>query len=352
MNQSEKISMAAVGLFFGEHLIKEIVSGRAEPYISLCGVCDLNAELASEVAERYDTRVYASLDEILADPEIESVGLFTPPAGRAELIRKIIRAGKHVMTTKPFEVDADEALSVLQEARSLGKAVHLNSPSALPDPETAQILQWQQEFDLGQPVGVRWETYSSLREKADGSWQDDPERCPVAPIFRLGIYGINQLLRLCGTVEAVHVMHSRIFTGRPTPDNAELSLRFSSGALASVFVSFCIDDGHRLPDVLTLHYKRGTVRVRALEVDAGMFVTAKELLLQMRQEDGAVLNRRIEMFDYGPLNNYQWKNFHSAVRNGGTVDGEVSPEQVAHSIWIISAMRTADQTGAQVLIDG
>ena len=344
--------MAVVGLFFGEHLIRVMVSGRAASTIALSGVCDLNAELASEVAARYETRVYASLEEILADPDIEAVGLFTPPAGRAELIRKIIRAGKHVMTTKPFEVDADEALAVLLEARSLGKAVHLNSPCALPDPETAQILNWQQEFALGQPIAVRWETYSSCREKADGCWQDDPNRCPVAPIFRLGIYGINQLLRLCGTVEAVQVMHSRIFTERPTPDNAELSLRFSNGALGSVFASLCIDDGHRFADVLTLHYERGTVTTRALNVNEGLSVTAKELLLQVRQDDGTVMNRRVEMRDYGPLNNYQWENFHHAVRNGGAVDGEVSPEQVAHTIRIINAMKTSDQTGAQVLIEG
>ncbi len=350
MNEAVKIKMAVVGLFFGEHLIREIVSGRAEPFVSLCGVCDLNTELARQTATHYDTRVFDSLDEILADPEIESVGLFTPPAGRAQLIRKIIRAGKHVMTTKPFEVDADEALAVLLEARSLNKAVHLNSPCALPDPETAQILEWQQKFELGRPIAVRWETYSSCREKADGGWQDDPERCPVAPIFRLGIYGISQLLRLCGTVEAVQVLHSRIFTERPTPDNAELSLRFSSGALGSVFASLCIDDGHRLGDLLTLHYERGTVSVRALEVDANMIVISKELLLQMRPRDGAVVNRRIEMSDYGPLNNYQWENFHHAVRNDGTVDGEVSPEQVAHTIRIINAMRTADQTGAMVWV--
>jgi predicted dehydrogenase len=80
-------------------------------------------------------------------------------------------------------------------------------------------------------------------------------------------------------------------------------------------------------------------------------LTAKELLLQLRQEDGTVLNRRIEMRDYGPLNKYQWENFHHAVRNGGTVDGEVSPEQVAHTIRIINAMRAADQTGARQIVD-
>lgn len=343
--------MAVVGLFFGEHLIRDMVSGRAEPYVSVCGVCDLNAELASQIAERYGSRVYASLDDILADPDIEAVGLFTPPSGRAGLVREIIRAGKHVMTTKPFEVDAGEALSVLLEARILGKAVHLNSPSVLPDPETAQILSWQHEFELGQPISAHWETYSPLREKADDTWYDDPTRCPVAPIFRLGIYGINQLLRLCGTVDAVHVIHSRIFTQRPTPDNALLSIRFNNGAMGTVFASFCIDDGHRLADLLTIHYEHGSISAQVMNTDENHCVNAKKIELQFRLKSGELLNRQVRIGDYGPLNNYQWDHFHHAVRNGGKVTGQISPEQLAHTIRIINCMRRSDETGQLVLIE-
>jgi predicted dehydrogenase len=345
----KKIKIAGVGLKFGEHVIRQMVdNGMASPFVELGGVFDLDAERTREVAQLFGTRAYGSLDEILADPEIEAVGLFTPPAGRAELIRKVIRSGRHVMTTKPFELNAAEALSVLTEAREIGRIVHLNSPGPLPDPETQQILEWQREFQLGQPVAVRWETYANYREKADGSWYDDPQRCPVAPIFRLGIYGINQLLRLCGRVESVAVAHNRLFTGRPTPDNAELSLVFANGALGSIFASFCVDDGYRYSDVLCVHYERGTIMTRALEVDAMDIVSEKELILHGRGPDGTPVRLREERTGYGSLNNYQWETFFRAVRGGGTVPGEITPEEIAHAVELIGAMRQADRATGRI----
>src|SRR5690606_1581322 len=95
------------------------------------------------------------------------------------------------MTTKPFEVDPDAAADVLAEAQRLGRFVHLNSPTPVMPVDLQQVLDWRDRFDLGRPVGCRLETYASYHEQADGSWLDDPERCPAAPIFRLGIYLIN-----------------------------------------------------------------------------------------------------------------------------------------------------------------
>ena len=70
-------------------------------------------------------------------------------------------------------------------------------------------------------------------EQADGGWYDDPERCPVAPVFRLGIYIINNLAELFGEPEKVCALSSRILTGRPTADNADLAVLFKNGAIAT-----------------------------------------------------------------------------------------------------------------------
>ncbi len=351
MNEKQRIRMAVVGLRFGQYITDcQIGSGPGAPFIELAGVFDLDNEKSATTARRHHVRQYKTFDEILQDSSVEAVGLFTPPNGRAELIRKIIRAGKHVMTTKPFELDAKESLAVLSEARALNKIVHANSPEPLPSMESAQILQWQKEFQLGRPVAVRWETYTRCHEVADGGWYDDPEQCPVAPIFRLGIYGINQLLLLCGKVDAVSVAHSRLFTGRPTADNAELSMQFANGALGSVFASFCIDDGHRYANSLCIHYERGTVRSSALKTRENHDVIAKEFRLQALDERDQTITRCLELNEEQQAGKYQWDNFYRAVREGRPLDGEISPEMVAHSLQIINAMREADKTGAQVFI--
>lgn len=342
--------MVVVGLKFGGHIVEEqLLKAPGREYVDLVGVCDLDQTLAREMADRNHLRQHESLDTILADPSVEAVGLFTGPAGRADLIRKIIRAGKHVMTTKPFDVDPAEALSVLSEARELNMAVHLNSPGPLPAPETGQIMAWTREFDLGRPVSLHWETYADYFDEADGSWYDDPERCPVAPIFRLGIYGINQVVRLCGPVAQVNVASSRIRTGRPTADNATVLLSFQNGVVGSIHASFCVKSDYPYPNNLTINYERGTVTTAPSEVNP-FGTCGRKVSLKVLGEEGQVTTREASFGKEGLSGGYQWEAFHQAVRNGGVVPGEITPEQIVSGLQVIQAMSEAEKTGRTIAI--
>lgn len=348
----DNINIVVVGLRFGLEVIRRdyLNPTVAEPRIRIIGVCDLDMERAQAAGSELNLKVYASIDDILDDQAVDAVGLFCSPAGRAGLIRKIIRAGKHVMTTKPFELNAEAALDVLNEAKTLKKVVHLNSPGPLPSAENAQIMQWAHEFNLGRQVSVHWETHANYFHGADGSWYDDPEKCPVAPIFRLGIYGINQIVSLCGPVDEVAVVQSRIRTGRPTPDNALLSLLFKNGVIGSVHVSFCVMNGCLYPNELTIHYERGTVKCRAVETGENGEMSAMRVSLQTVDADGKLITRKVR-FDVSMLSGkYQWGNFYKAVKSGLPLQGEITPEQIAAGIQVINAMAEAGKTGRNVKI--
>lgn len=336
-----KIKMVAVGLFFGRHIVEDhILNGPAGEFIELVGVCDLKRALVEPLVERYGLRAYKNLESILLDPTIEAVGLFTSPVHRADLIRDIIRASKHVITTKPFELDPEAALVVLHEARSLHKVIHMNSPSPLMDAESAQILDWVEEFDLGRPVSFHWETHANYQEQPDGSWYDDSERCPVAPVFRLGIYAINQFVRLLGDVDQVRVVESRIRTGRPTSDNALLSLLFRNGVIGSIHASFCVKNKYSYANDLTFNYERGTIRSEAIAEDR-YGASRKRLWIQAagKTREGS---RGEAFFDRADLSGgYQWSAFYEAVRNGGCLEGEFLPEQIAAGIRVVSDMAKA-----------
>lgn len=112
-------------------------------------------------------------------------------------------------------------------------AIFAASMSTVPSPDLNQILLWREDLRLGRPIAARADIWSSYREAADGSWYDDPEKCPVAPIFRLGIYLINDLIRLVGKPVAVSVMSSRLFTGRPCVRNMRIAVSGVLGWLAS-----------------------------------------------------------------------------------------------------------------------
>ena len=342
-----KLKIGMVGLNWGVKIINDhLLSGSASPYFELAAVCQRDRAKADAAAARYGVKAYYSIDDICADPDIPAIALMTGPVGRAAQIRKIIEAGKHVITTKPLEVNADDALAVLKRAKELKCAVHLNSPTPLLAPDLKQIVQWREDLALGRPIAVRADIWSSYREVPDGSWYDDPSQCPVAPIFRLGIYLVNDLIRLLGEPESVTVLHSRLFTGRPTPDNAQLGIKFKSGALANVFASFCVNDAQWWLSTLTVNYENGTVYRNIGPVRTGSPREYPEMSVVIRQ-DGKPVSR--SCIAGGSTEDYQWDAFHTAVL-GGELEGEATPEEIVSGLRVIEAMTRAEKSGKVEMI--
>jgi predicted dehydrogenase len=331
----EPIKIAVVGLNFGAWMIEnELLSEFAGKYVRIAAVCDAREDKAREWADKLNVPYCTDLEQLLANPEIEAAALFTGPVGRARLIEKIIEAGKHVMTTKPFENDSEEARRVLARARELGITVHLNSPAPELRGDLRQVQEWIRTLDLGRPVAFRAETTCSYREKPDGSWYDDPQLCPAAPIFRLGIYLINDCVRFFGEVEQVSVFQSRLFTGRPTADNAQLSLLFTNGALGNVFASFCIDDKQYYKTAFTMNFERGTI---CRNIGPRPHSTDRRPNLM---QVAAVHNGRqvIESVEAESNEGYQWDVFYATVR-GERTDDPAYHDQIVTGIRVIEMMK-------------
>jgi predicted dehydrogenase len=259
------------------------------------------------------------------------------------LLRKIIRAGKDVMTTKPFERDSAAAREILAEAAQSGRVIHLNSPSPrLPD-DLATIRSWQKKYDLGRAVAVQASAWVRYNEVATGNWYDDPALCPSAPIFRIGIYLINDAVEFLGEAEEVQVLTSRLFTKRPTPDHAQLSIKFRNGGLASILASFCVGDGDPYRNSLTLNFERGTVYRNAGPEGRGGGEC--KLSLVVPSEPGCTVAESTQI--YGVSGEYQWEDFHRAVKAGEVTSVEFA-EKLCSSLKVVEAMALAERSGGTV----
>ena len=330
------LPLAIVGLSFGRHVLDLLQQSPAARLFKLVAVCDLQEKLAREVAAQYNVKAYTSFEDVLQDESIAVVGLYTQPSGRAKLIHKIINAGKDVMTTKPFELDVEAAEAVLLEAQSLGRVIHLNSPGPEPTRDLLQIRSWAEEFDLGRLVSARGEIWAPYFEKADGSWMDDPLLCPGGAMMRLGIYLINDIVHLAGSVDQVTLTGTRVRTGRPTPDNALLTMTFASGCLASVYASFCVDDGDRYANGLSLQYERGSI-YRNIGTPKDLPKSEKaSLTLVMR--DGEVRKIMEEKCLSDVFAVYQWEAFHRAVLQHKPIDGAYAAK-ILEGVKVLEAMR-------------
>jgi predicted dehydrogenase len=338
------LRIGIVGLGFGQYVLKLLSQKPANEFFSVAGVCDLRQQLADSLAQSLGVTAHASLDEMIEDDQVDVIGLFTQPSNRAQLLRKIIRAGKDVLTTKPFELNAREARSVLKEAQELGRVIHLNSPAPFPTGDLRLVEQWRDEYDLGRPVGGRGAVWASYHETADGAWQDDPESCPAGPLFRIGIYLMHDLNRILGAAESVQLMTSRIRTGRPTPDNAQLQIGYRNGAMGHVFASFCVDDGDQYQSSLTLQFERGTIyrNVGGFRDDVSSEKQSAEMILVGRRQNGREILEHTRVDELAGV--YLWEVLARTIHEGRTIEDSYI-EEIVNGVRLIDALRRAQDGG-------
>lgn len=336
------VRLGIVGLgSFGTRMAQQIQSGEeGDGNLRVVALHDLDGLRTRSLAEDLKATPHPTLTALLSDPNVEAVAVFTEPVGRAELLRKIIRAGKDVMTTKPFETHSHAAQEILDEAESLGRMIHLNSPSPHPAHDIAQILAWQKEHQLGQALACRMEMTCSYRETADGTWYDDPERCPAAPFYRLGIYPLNDMTRFFGAPAQVHAFQSRIFTQRPTSDHVQVSILFQSGAMGSIFCSFCINDDNCYANRMILQFENGTVYRNCGPRDGHHEFNKSSLELQVPRASIEEPIRRYTFKTDDASGSYSWLPFAEAIRG-------VRPRFYTQAALVVPALKIIEEVKRQ-----
>jgi predicted dehydrogenase len=102
----------------------------------VAGVWSRDEAAMADIRDRFGIvrRVYASPEELLADPDVAIVDIATPVAVRDEWIEAAVAAGKHVLAQKPLTMNPDRLEPVLQEAarRQVKVAVNQNGRWAPP----------------------------------------------------------------------------------------------------------------------------------------------------------------------------------------------------------------------------
>jgi predicted dehydrogenase len=94
--------------------------------LDLVGVYDVLPEATRGVGEEFGVRIFASLDELLAHPQIAVVDIATHPTVRPQLVRSALDAGKHVLSQKPFAAEVGVARGLIDQAERRGLKLAVN----------------------------------------------------------------------------------------------------------------------------------------------------------------------------------------------------------------------------------
>ena len=113
----DPVRMVVVGLGMGKNRCKQIEDTCG---VVLYGVCDINEEKAKAIGEMYKVPYSSDINVFLNDPSVEAMYIVTPTGTHCDIAEQCLRAGKHVLVTKPMDVDHQKCIRVAELAKELG----------------------------------------------------------------------------------------------------------------------------------------------------------------------------------------------------------------------------------------
>ena len=141
----KKLGLGVLGLGEGRSIIS---AGVQSQFWAVAALCDLNEALGRERCAEFSlpTSLYtSSLDALLANPKVDVIGIYTPDHLHAEHVIRVLRAGKHVICTKPFLDNLTRAREVLDVARAGNRRVMVGQSSRY----FAPFARQREHFDTG-----------------------------------------------------------------------------------------------------------------------------------------------------------------------------------------------------------
>jgi predicted dehydrogenase len=120
-------------------------------------------------------RAFATLDELLAEPDLTAVHIATPNYLHAPMVRAVLAAGKHVVCEKPLAMTAAEGEQLLRLAEAAG-VVHAVNFNIRFYPLCHQARAMVRAGELGRLYQIR-DSYLQdwLARETDWNWRLEPE---------------------------------------------------------------------------------------------------------------------------------------------------------------------------------
>jgi len=213
-------------------------------------VADVDMERAKAKAEAHGIPYVYTVDQLLADPEIEIVVNITPPSAHAEIGLRALEAGKSVYNEKPLAIFREDAQKMLKLAAEKGLRV-----GCAPDTFLGAGLQTCRKLIDDGAIGVPVAATAFMLGHGPERWHPDPEffyKVGGGPMFDMGPYYLTALVSLLGPVRRVTGTTRISFAEREigsepkrgtkirveTPTHIAGLLEFHSGPVGTIITSF------------------------------------------------------------------------------------------------------------------
>ncbi|TXK46792.1 Gfo/Idh/MocA family oxidoreductase [Pontibacter qinzhouensis] len=133
-------------------------------------VCDRNLDMCKHRAKEFDFHQYTTeYSDLLNDPELDVIAIYTPDHLHAEHIKQALLAGKHVVCTKPLLNDLSQAKELLEVSAKAGKKLFVGQSSRFFEPMKRQRADYE-DGQIGDLVTIEAYYHADHRWFLEKPW--------------------------------------------------------------------------------------------------------------------------------------------------------------------------------------
>ncbi len=218
-----RVGVAGLG-YWGPNLARNLA---AIPGCELRWLCDASAGARARAEQTFPgARSAEDLQELLDDPELDAVVLATPVPTHAELATRVAEAGKHCFVEKPLATTAADAERAVAAAHRAGRVLMVGHLLEY-HPAVDRLKALLDGGELGQLYYVYGNRQNLGKLRADEN-----------ALWSLGAHDISVILHLIGEEPEECVAHGRSYVREGVEDVVFCYLRFPSGIVAHLHLSW------------------------------------------------------------------------------------------------------------------
>ena len=189
---SEKVKVGVIGC--GKISDVYFQAGKIFDILDIVACDDLDSARAKAKAEQYAIAHAYTVEELLADPEIEIVVNLTIPSAHANISLQVIRANKSIYSEKPLALTREQGQEVLTGAHARGVLVG-SAPDTFLGAGIQTCRKLIDDGAIGEPVAATGNMLSHGPER----WHPDPNffyQPGAGPLFDMAPYNITAFIKI------------------------------------------------------------------------------------------------------------------------------------------------------------
>jgi predicted dehydrogenase len=235
------------------------------PEIRLVAATDLDPERATAFAAAHGCRAHGSLDDLLADDEVDIVINLTVHHAHFEVTKRALEAGKHVYSEKPLALRASEAHELVSLAASRGLRLGC-SPSTF----LGEAQQTAAAVVRSGRLGTVRAVYAEVNWGRIETWHPAPAPFfDVGVLVDVGVYPLTLVTTMLGPARSVRAWGWSLMPDRLTVDGAPFrigspdlivaAVELESGPILRLTASFYVGRPARSLGGLEFHGDAGSL---------------------------------------------------------------------------------------------